>query len=172
MQKAAFFVLAAGFLFTGNVLAQHHHPAPYAGEQSRTIKALSAADVDGYLNGRGMGLAKAAELNGYPGPMHALELSEKLKLTADQKADIQRFFDQMHEEAVRLGKQIVEKETSLDRQFAGREVTPGSLEKTLAELAGLQARLRQTHLQAHLATRRVLSDEQVTAYNQLRGYTK
>ena len=42
--------------------------APYAGEAGRDIKALSPQDVDAYLNGQGMGLAKAAELNGYAGP--------------------------------------------------------------------------------------------------------
>jgi Spy/CpxP family protein refolding chaperone len=162
----------AGLLFSLTAQAQHQHPASYAGQQARPVKALSATDVDGYLNGRGMGLAKAAELNGYPGPMHALELAEKLNLSAAQKAAIQREFDLMHDSAVRLGQQVVEKETSLDRQFAGREITQASLETTLQELASLQARLRQTHLQAHLATRRVLSDEQVSIYNQLRGYTK
>ena len=30
--------------------------------------------------GRGMGLALAAELNGYPGPAHVLELADKLDL--------------------------------------------------------------------------------------------
>lgn len=172
MFHRAALALAAGLFFSGNLLAQHQHPVSYAGQQDRPVKALSATDVEGYLNGRGMGLAKAAELNGYPGPMHALELAEKLKLTAEQKAAIQREFDLMHESAVRLGQQVVEKETSLDRQFAGREITQASRETTLQELASLQARLRQTHLQAHLATRRVLSDEQVSIYNQLRGYTK
>ena len=51
---------------------------PYAGEQSRAIKALSPKEVYDLTQGRGMGLAKAAELNRYPGPMHALELAGPL----------------------------------------------------------------------------------------------
>ena len=37
--------------------AQHH--SPYAGQEDRTVKALSAQEVADYLAGRGMGLAKA-----------------------------------------------------------------------------------------------------------------
>ena len=40
---------------------------PYAGMQSRPIKALSEQQVADLQAGRGMGLALAAELNGYPG---------------------------------------------------------------------------------------------------------
>lgn len=42
---------------------------PYAGQQSRDIKALSDEEMKGYLTGAGMGFAKAAELNRYPGPV-------------------------------------------------------------------------------------------------------
>src|ERR1043166_1905183 len=44
--------------------------SPYAGQQSREIKSLSDQEIDGLKNARGLGLAKAAELNGYPGPRH------------------------------------------------------------------------------------------------------
>ena len=43
---------------------------PYAGMQTRPIKALSEQQVADLGAGRGMGLALAAELNGYPGPSH------------------------------------------------------------------------------------------------------
>ena len=43
-------------------------PSPYAGQESRAIKALSDSEIDDLANGRGMGLAKAGELNGYPSP--------------------------------------------------------------------------------------------------------
>ena len=52
--------------------------APYAGQQTRTIKALLPADVTALLKGEGMGMAKAAELNGYPGPLQVLTLSRNL----------------------------------------------------------------------------------------------
>ena len=49
--------------------------APYAGYQQRPIKALSEQQIADLRAGRGMGLALAAELNGYPGPVHVLALA-------------------------------------------------------------------------------------------------
>ena len=53
---------------------EHAHSAsPYSGEEKRAVKALSDDDLKNYLEGNGMGFAKAAELNGVPGPKHILE---------------------------------------------------------------------------------------------------
>ncbi|MCI0404733.1 MAG: periplasmic heavy metal sensor [candidate division Zixibacteria bacterium] len=144
--------------------------SPYSGEQKREIKSLSTDVVEGYLNGRGMGYAKAAELNSYPGPMHVLQLSDELGLTKKQKAETQKVFEQMRGEAVRLGKSIVEKETELNRLFAETEVNGGNLQAAVEEIAGLQGSLRLTHLRAHLEMKRLLSPEQVSKYDELRGY--
>src|SRR4051794_23181782 len=65
---------------------------PYAGMQARPIKALSEQQVADLAAGRGMGLALAAELNGYPGPTHVLELADRLELSADQRARIKALF--------------------------------------------------------------------------------
>jgi hypothetical protein len=72
------------------------------------------------FDGRGMGLALAAELNGYPGPSHVLELADKLERSPDQRASIQRLFDAMKAGAVLLGSKLIEQETDLDKQFASR----------------------------------------------------
>ncbi len=42
------------------------------------------ADRKGLENGEGMGIVKYAELNGYPGPKHVLELVNELRLTEEQ----------------------------------------------------------------------------------------
>ena len=65
---------------------QGHPQAPYAGQEKRAIKALAQGEIEGYEKGRGLGLARAAELNHYPGPMHVLEFSKELKLTKEQAA--------------------------------------------------------------------------------------
>lgn len=52
--------------------------APYAGIARRSVKALSDREISDLRTGRGMGLALAAELNGYPGPAHVLELAERV----------------------------------------------------------------------------------------------
>src|SRR3954451_493335 len=97
---------------------------PYAGMQTRSIKALSDQQIADLGAGRGMGLALAAELNGYPGPSHVLELADKLELSAEQRARVQRLFDSMKAEALPLGTRLIEQEADLDKQFANRTVTP------------------------------------------------
>jgi Spy/CpxP family protein refolding chaperone len=143
---------------------------PYAGMQARPIKALSEQQVADLGAGRGMGLALAAELNGYPGPSHVLELADKLDLSTDQRAGIQRLFDAMKAEAVPLGSKLIEQEADLDRQFAGRTVTPESLKASTAAVAMTQGALRETHLRYHLSTVAILTPGQMQRYAELRGY--
>jgi Spy/CpxP family protein refolding chaperone len=144
--------------------------APYAGQELRQIKSLSDEEVRAYLDGRGMGLAKPAELNGYPGPMHVLELAAKLELSEDQRARTQKAFEEMRAEAVRLGRLIVGKEADLNRAFAEGKVDANGLQQAVAEIARLQGELRVAHLRAHLTVKSLLSPRQVKRYDELRGY--
>ena len=150
--------------------AQEVQPGVYAGEERREIKSLSAEEVDALLHGRGMGLAKAAELNHYPGPLHALELAAELQLTPGQRAQTRAAFDKMREAAVRLGREIVARERRLDSMFAKGHITVGQLRAQTAEIAQLQGSLRAAHLAAHVEMRRLLSPQQVKKYDELRGY--
>jgi len=143
---------------------------PYAGMQTRSIKALSEQQVADLSTGRGMGLAQAAELNGYPGPVHVLELVDKLNLSADQRASVQRLFDSMKAEALPLGAKLLEQEADLDKQFATHTVTPDSLKASTAAVAATQGALRETHLKYHLSMVAVLSPGQKQRYAELRGY--
>ena len=94
---------------------------PYAGQQSRNIKALSEQDVAGLIAGQGAGFAKAAELNGYPGPMHTLELEGPLGLRPDQVAASEALMVAHKARARALGVTLVEAERELDapRGYAG-----------------------------------------------------
>jgi hypothetical protein len=143
---------------------------PYAGMQARPIKALSEQQVANLGAGRGMGLALAAELNGYPGPSHVLELADKLKLSADQRARIKALFDSMKAEAMPSGSKLIEQEADLDKQFATRTVTPESLKASTAAAAIIQGELRETDLKYHLSTVDVLGPGQMRRYAELRGY--
>ena len=147
-----------------------HAQTPYAGMQARSIKALSDQQIADLGAGRGMGLALAAELNGYPGPSHVLELADKLDLSADQRVSMQRLFDSMKAEAMPLGSKLIEQEADLDKQFANRTVTPESLRATTAAVAATQGMLRETQLKYHLSTGSILTPSQMTKYAELRGY--
>ena len=61
--------------------AEHSLKSKYAGEEKREIKSLSETDIEELKNGQGWGLAKAAELNGVPGPAHLLEMKNEIDLT-------------------------------------------------------------------------------------------
>jgi hypothetical protein len=159
---AAVALLAA----SGNAYAQSR----YAGQESREIKAFSPQEVADLLAGKGMGFAKAAELNGYPGPAHVLELAAQLQLTPEQLARTEALFNRMQAQAVGIGRQLVQEERALDRQFASKSVTAASLQSALERIARLQAELRRVHLETHLEQTALLSDAQIAAYPKLRGY--
>jgi hypothetical protein len=152
----------------GNAAAQS--PQPYAGMQARSIKTLSSEQVADLRAGRGMSLALAAELNGYPGPRHVLELGDQLGLTDQQRADVQRLFDDMAAEVVPLGEKLIAQEAELDQLFARRVVTPSSLGSATAAIGTTQAELRNAHLKYHLITSGLLTAAQMQNYPRLRGY--
>ena len=144
--------------------------APYAGMQARTIKALSQEQISDLNAGRGMGLALAAELNGYPGPAHVLELADRLELSSDQRSRIETLFNSMKAEAQPIGANLIREESDLDRLFASRSITPETLKASTAAIAVTQGALRETHLKYHLSTAAVLTPAQMHRYAELRGY--
>jgi hypothetical protein len=161
--------MAGAFLLlsTCAALAQQ----PYAGEHARGIKALSAEEVHQYLSGAGMGFAKAAELNHFPGPMHVLELADRLALNASQLSQTKQLMDAHKIEARGLGADVVRAEQALDALFANRQVPQASLAEAVRHAALAQAAYRLAHLETHRRMRAVLTDEQVARYDTLRGYT-
>jgi hypothetical protein len=146
-------------------------PSPYAGQQVREIKALSAAQTADLLAGKGMEQAKAAELNGYPGPMHVLELAGPLALSAAQIQDSEALLARHRAEARALGARLVEAERELDTAFAGKQIDAAQLDLLTQRIGLLQAELRASHLRTHLRQAGLLTSTQVALYVELRGYT-
>ncbi len=142
----------------------------YAGQENRQIKSLSAKDIDDLSNGRGWGLAKAAELNGLPGPTHILEMADKIDLSPEQRRKIEGLFETMKSRAVPLGKQLVELERGLDRLFRDKSVNQNNLKTQLNKIGKVRSALRLVHLQTHLRTPEILTRHQIVTYNRLRGY--
>jgi LTXXQ motif family protein len=161
------FLVGAACLLTTPVIAAD---MPYAGQQARAIKALSEEEVAALRKGEGMGMAKAAELNGYPGPAHVLQLAAQLRLTDAQRREVEAIFDRMSAAAKTLGAALIVQEQALDQLFAKGDITPDRLAAATAAIAGLQGRLRAVHLSAHLETRALLNPDQIIRYEQLRGY--
>ena len=162
--------LLLALFFAGPATAADNHPSPYAGQETRLIKSLSAEDLAELRRGGGWGLARAAELNGMPGPAHLLELKDRIPLTTGQVAAITAIFRNMRAAAIAEGKRLIAHEETLENAFRNAKVTDRSLEGLLSEIGQARTALRYVHLVAHLKTLPLLSDEQVARYNILRGY--
>jgi len=144
--------------------------SPYAGLETRDIKALGPDEIAAYENGDGMRFALAAELNRYPGPKHVLELADELELSAEQRKRVEQIFEAMRRNARDLGVGIVAAERELDVAFVSGTIDDDQLRQQTAAIADLQGKLRATHLGAHLTTRDVLTPQQIERYDELRGY--
>ena len=144
--------------------AQHmtHETTPRSG--------LSDEQRAQYLNGEGMGFARPAELNHYPGPRHVLDNADKLQLSSDQLGKTQELFQEVHTKAQALGKQIVAKEDELDSLFRDQRADVEKITNLTSEIARLQGELRALHLSMHIRERALLSPDQVAKYDSLRNY--
>ncbi|MDH5506328.1 MAG: Spy/CpxP family protein refolding chaperone [Anaerolineae bacterium] len=142
----------------------------YGNLQNTEIRGITPEDIEGLRTGKGMGLALPAELNGYPGPRHVLDLVEELGLTVQQEEQIQALFDAMQVEAIALGERILAAEAALEDSFRQRSITTSSLEEQLTQISELRLALRLVHLETHLATIEILTEEQIQKYQTLRGY--
>lgn len=145
-------------------------PSPYAGEELRSIKSLSKEEIESLRLGSGMGFAKLAELNHFPGPKHVLEVAEQIELSATQREATEALFQEMRQAAIALGEELVLAEMNLDRAFATSTITEEQLQAALLDIGRLQARLRFVHLEAHLRQNRLLTADQVRRYDAVRGY--
>jgi hypothetical protein len=170
MHRRSLVVALATCLLALPSIAAKMPASPYAGQQARSIKALSDEDIDALRKGEGMGLAKAAELNGYPGPAHVRALGKQLRLSDDQLREITAIFDRMSAAAKSFGAEMIDREQALDQLFVKGEITPERLATETTAIGELNGRLRAVHLAAHLETRALLRPEQLTLYRQLRGY--
>jgi hypothetical protein len=147
-----------------------HAPSPYAGEEGRAIKSLSEADIAELRRGGGWGLARAAELNGVPGPAHLLELKDEIPLDAGQVAAIAALHARMQAAAIAAGERLIAREAALEAAFRAGGLDAPALRAHLDAIAAARAELRFVHLSAHLETPAILTGAQIARYNALRGY--
>lgn len=166
MMRSVLVALVAGLAVAQPSFAQ----APYAGLQARPVKALSEQQIADLKAGRGVGLALPAELNGYPGPSHLLELADPIGLTDAQRRAVRELFEAMKAETIAIGEQLIAGEAELDALFAAREATAERIAALTAGIGVTQARLRAAHLRYHLSTLDLLRPAQLERYAELRGY--
>jgi hypothetical protein len=146
--------------------------SPYRDQQFNKIKGLTDAEIGELKDGTGMGLARAAELNGYPGPRHVLDAitAGQLHMTSEQNRRVEQIFEDMGKRARSVGEQIIAEEAALDMAFRAGTIDETDLSSRVSRIAALRGELRAVHFGAHLETRALLSVAQIGRYNELRGY--
>ena len=165
------FLLLVLIPFSAYSASNDSHISKYAGQEKREIKSLSEVDIEELKTGGGWGLAKAAELNGMPGPAHLLEMKEEISLDAEQVKTIEALYQKMKKEATQLGLELIRPEKELNDHFANRTISDELLHKLLEKNARVREQLRYVHLATHLKTPDILTPDQIALYNKLRGYT-
>ena len=143
---------------------------PYAGQEAREIASLSPERIAGLRAAAGLGYAKSAELNGWPGPLHVLELAGALDLNDATIAAVKAIRADMAAEATALGEELIAAEAALDALFASGDPDADAVLAAAESSAAIEARLRAAHLKAHLRTTPLLTRHQRMIYARERGY--
>lgn len=145
-------------------------PSAYVDLLDSEIRGLDPKTIEGYLTGKGLGQALPAELNGYPGPRHTIDMAEELELTEKQLAEVQALFDEMQAAVIPLGEDYLDAVAELELAFREGTITEDFLQSQLEKITGIEAEMRFVHLSTHLATIDILNGNQIMQYNMMRGY--
>jgi Spy/CpxP family protein refolding chaperone len=160
-------VLAVGL---GRAEAQHAMPPAVPGGPSAHMLAHACATAfeKNIATGRGFGMAFVADHNGYPGPLHILELKDQLKLTAEQEAKTQAMMAATLAESRPKSARLLDAEAKLAQLFASGQADEASVRAAVAEVEKARTEVRLVHLMTHLKARDLLTDEQRRLYTEAR----
>lgn len=151
----------------GSAGAQHQHGAG-APSPHELVERCTTDFEQTVASGRGAGLAFAADQNGYPGPLHVLELKDRLKLTAEQDAKVQAMLAAMFAESKPKSARLLDAEAKLRQLFASGQANEAAVRAAVVEIEKARTEVRLVHLMFHLKTRDVLTDEQRRLYHETR----
>ena len=164
-------ILAGLVMVSVPALAQHtHESSSHGSSRGAAVATLTDEEVGALRQGEGMGLARAAELNHFPGPKHLLELVSELDLSGDQVRRIQAIHDSMKSRAVSKGEDIIMAENRLADLFASGEPSAREVRRMTGHLGAMRGQLQAIHLLAHIEATRELSAGQIRQYDRLRGH--
>ena len=153
------------------VHAQHHghgHTPGTASDGHLTAQACTDEFDAVVRDGRGFGLAFAADQHGYPGPMHVLELKDRLGLDLAQETRVRTLMQAMFADSRPKGARLLEAEARLRRLFAAGGADEAAVRAAVVEVEQARTDLRLVHLLAHLKTRELLTEAQRRAYHEAR----
>lgn len=149
--------------------AQHGHGGGTAGDRGHgSVQACEAEFEAVVRDGRGFGMAFTADQTGYPGPLHVLELKDRLALTAEQEATARTMMHAMFAESRPKGAALLEAEARLRKLFADGAPSEAAVRAAVAEVERARSEVRLVHLLTHLKTRDLLTEAQRRIYHEAR----
>lgn len=161
-------VVTLAMIAAGSPAHAQHHGHGHTPDGQRSAEACNDEFEAVVRDGRGFGMAFAADQQGYPGPLHVLELKDRLSLDATQEARVRALLQSMFDEARPKGARLLEAEARLRRLFGAGTADASAVRAAVAEVEQARTELRLVHLLAHLETRALLSDAQRRAYHEAR----
>jgi Spy/CpxP family protein refolding chaperone len=162
--------MMAFLMLAGAPLAAVGVERPYEGLEAREIKALSPEEIAALQAGQGFSQALSAELNGFPGPRHVIDLAADLDLAPAQRAAVETLFREMQAEAIAAGRAVLDAEAELEAEFRSGALSEDEVAAMAEEIGRQRGVLRGIHLKYHLRTKALLSPHQVALYAAARGY--
>jgi Spy/CpxP family protein refolding chaperone len=148
--------------------AQHGHGGG-AGERGHgSVQACEAEFEAVVRDGRGFGMAFTADQQGYPGPLHVLELKDRLGLSAEQEAKARAMMHAMFSESRPKGAALLDAEARLRKLFADGTPSEAAVRAAAAEVERARREVRLVHLLTHLKTRDLLTEKQRRIYHEAR----
>jgi hypothetical protein len=76
----------------------------------------------------------------------------------------------MKKEAVNIGESYIAKERKLNEMFESGSVSSSTVDSMLVEIGRVKGILRATHVSTHIKMEKILSDDQIKKYDELRVY--
>ncbi len=132
-----------------------------SGVKHSSLKTLSAEQYNALINGDDIyGMSLAAELNHYPLPDKAIKYKREIDLSPIQITKISAIAKELHRKILEMGLIIINNEKTIDCLFRSNRFDNGSLIFYANRYGLYQGELRNAILQACLATRALLSQQQ------------
>jgi Spy/CpxP family protein refolding chaperone len=171
MRRSRWWLTTLLLIATAPAGAQTWHEHGHGGgdaQPHRRVEACQREFDQVVADGRGAGLAFAADQNGYPGPLHVLELKDRLRLTPEQETRMRELLEMMFAEARPRAARLVEAEARLRRIFTEGKADEATVRAAVAAAERARVEVRLAHLLTHLRTRDLLTDDQRQIYHRLR----
>jgi hypothetical protein len=132
------------------------------------LKTLSDVQYNALINGDDIyGMSLAAELNHYPLPDKVIKLKREINLSPIQVTKISALAKELHRKKLEMGLIIINNEKTIDSLFRTNKLDNGTLIFYANRYGLYQGELRNAILQACLATKYLLSQQQVNKFEAL-----